>query len=141
MSDSQDFGDRDITRAAFDGPATSGITSSTGKPSLFEPRSATIVRFPGGSSGASAFRDQKSLMDAVYSAGSIPVSATDRATKRMAARLQVLGFFEINEVTGDGALRRLRPSEAILADEARPWRIAKPAFHAGIEDDAATLHA
>ncbi|MCC5979687.1 MAG: hypothetical protein JJU21_16630 [Salinarimonas sp.] len=108
---------------------------------MFEPRSAMIVRFPGNRGGASAFRDQKSLMDAVYGAGSIPVSAEDRATKRMAARLQVLGFFEISEVTGDGALRRLRPSEAILAEDIRPWRIAKPAFHDAIEPDAAMLPA
>ncbi|KPQ11176.1 MAG: hypothetical protein HLUCCO17_07275 [Saliniramus fredricksonii] len=141
MSDSQDSGDRDNTRAPFEGPATSSIASSSGRPSLFTPRTATIVRFPGGRGSASPFRDQKSLMDAVYSAGSIPVSATDRATKRMAARLQVLGFFEINEVTGDGALRRLRPSEAILAEDLRPWRIAKPAFHDATGPDAATLPA
>ena len=50
-------------------------------------------------------------------------------------------FFEINEVTGDGALRRLRPSEAILAEDLRPWRIAKPAFHDATGPDAATLPA
>ena len=139
MNDSQDFGGRDDVRAAS--ADTAGISPTTGRPSLFAPRTATIVRFPGGRGGASAFRDQKSLMDAVYSAGSIPVSASDRATKRMAARLQVLGFFEISEVSGDGTLRALRPSETILAEDVRPWRIAKPAFHSCLEADAAMLPA
>lgn len=90
--------------------------------------SAAIVRFPGARRGACAFRDQKTLMDAVYSAGSIPVGAEDISTKRMAARLQVLGFFDVSEISGDGSLRRLRPSESMRADDARPWRIAKPDF-------------
>lgn len=92
--------------------------------------SANVVRFPGAQRGASAFRDQKSLMDAVYAAGSIPVSAQDVATKRMAARLQILGFFEVSEVGWDGSLRALRPSETMRAEETRPWRIAKPAYAA-----------
>ncbi len=90
--------------------------------------SAAIVRFPGARHGACAFRDQKSLMDAVYSAGSIPVGADDVSTKRMAARLQVLGFFDVSEISGDGSLRRLRPSESMRAEDSRPWRIAKPDF-------------
>ena len=87
--------------------------------------SATIVRFPGARRGASVVRDQRSLMDAVYNSGSIPVSADDVATKRLAARLQILGFFEVSEVQGDGSLRRLRPSETVRAEQLRPWRIAK----------------
>lgn len=67
-------------------------------------------------------------MDAVYTAGSIPIGAEDVATKRMAARLQILGFFDVSEVGGDGSLRALRPSETMRAEEARPWRIAKPAY-------------
>jgi hypothetical protein len=86
---------------------------------------ATVVRFPGARRGASAIRDQRTLMDAVYAAGSIPVDAADVATKRLAARLQILGFFEVSEVQSDGSLRRLRPSETMRADVAHPWRIAR----------------
>jgi hypothetical protein len=106
--------------------------------------SAAIVRFPGARRSTCDFRDQKSLMDAVYSAGSIPVGAEDLSTKRMAARLQVLGFFDVSEISGDGSLRRLRPSEAMRADDARPWRIAKPDFGIvtlpGAGDEAGSLN-
>jgi flagella basal body P-ring formation protein FlgA len=78
-------------------------------------------------------------MDAVYNAGSIPVSADDVATKRLAARLQILGFFEVSEVLGDGSLRRLRPSETVRAELLRPWRIAKSGAGA-LMDDFAPLH-
>lgn len=101
--------------------------------------SATIVRFPGARRGTSLVRDQRSLMDAVYNAGSIPVSADDVATKRLAARLQILGFFEVSEVQGDGSLRRLRPSETMRAEMLRPWRIAKTSF-AGDLDVSQRLH-
>ncbi len=87
--------------------------------------SANIVRFPGARRAATPFTDQKILMDAVYSAGSIPVSASDLTTKRLAARLQILGFFDISEVSGDGSLRRLRPSETMRAEASRPWRISR----------------
>lgn len=70
--------------------------------------------------------DQKSLMEAVYNAGSLPIPAADQDTKVLASRLQVFGFVVIDEVQSDGSARRLRPSEAILAHTARPWRISKP---------------
>jgi hypothetical protein len=71
-------------------------------------------------------RDQKNLMEAVYSAGSLPVLAEDRETKAMAARLQLFGFVVIEEIASDGSARRLRSSEAIDASLARPWRVSKP---------------
>jgi len=95
--------------------------------------SATVVRFPGARRGGSLVRDQRSLMDAVYNAGSIPVTADDVATKRLAARLQILGFFEVSEVQGDGSLRRLRPSETMRAEHLRPWRIAKSGALSGAD--------
>jgi hypothetical protein len=101
--------------------------------------SATVVRFPGARCGASLLRDQRSLMDAVYNAGSIPVSADDIATKRLAARLQILGFFDVSEVQGDGSLRRLRPSETMRAEQTRPWRIARSGAIVGM-DCALPLH-
>src|SRR5919206_3047067 len=70
--------------------------------------------------------DQKRLMEAVYSAGSLPVVADDRDTKAMAARLQLFGFVVIDEIGADGTARRLRSSEATEASLARPWRVSKP---------------
>ncbi|MCB5174412.1 MULTISPECIES: hypothetical protein [Microvirga] len=64
-------------------------------------------------------------MDAVYTAGSLPIAADDRATKVMATRLTIFGFVVIDEVQADGTTRRLRPSEAIHASTERPWRISK----------------
>lgn len=87
---------------------------------------SNVIRFPGPKAQASPRRDQKSLMDAVYAAGSIPVAADDRATKTMATRLQVFGFVAIDEVQADGTARRLRPSEAVKGSAERPWRVSKP---------------
>lgn len=85
-----------------------------------------VVRFPGGRASASPQRDQKCFMDAVYTGGSLPVSADDRATKAMATRLQIFGFVTIEEVQPDGTTRRLRPSEAVEASPSRPWRVSRP---------------
>ncbi|HJE26002.1 MAG TPA: hypothetical protein K8W01_20330 [Methylorubrum populi] len=76
--------------------------------------------------------DQRSLMDAVYATGSIPVAAGDRETKLIASRLQVYGFLTIEELDEDGTLRRLRPSEAIRARSERPWRLSKASYGAGL---------
>jgi hypothetical protein len=73
-------------------------------------------------------RDQKHLMEAVYAAGSLPVVADDRATKAMAARLQLYGFVVIDEIQADGSARRLRSSQAVDASPARPWRVSKPSL-------------
>ena len=85
-----------------------------------------VIRFRGSRSSLSASRDQKSLMEAVYAAGSLPVAADDRATKDMATRLTIFGFVVIDEIASDGSLRRLRASEAMNASCTRPWRISKP---------------
>ncbi|MGO4707025.1 hypothetical protein AB4072_14750 [Microvirga sp. 2MCAF38] len=85
-----------------------------------------VVRFPGARSSASLGRDQKSLMDAIYMAGSLPIAAEDRATKVMATRLNISGFVMIDEVMADGTARRLRASEAINASTEHPWRVSKP---------------
>jgi hypothetical protein len=97
---------------------------------MSEPQaSATVVRFPGVRRGASPWRDQKALLDAVYTAGSLPIGAGDLSTKRMAARLQILGFLQVDEVAHDGGLRRLLPSETVRADGERPWRVSRPKNH------------
>ncbi len=76
--------------------------------------------------------DQRALMDAVYASGTLAVAAGDRETKLIAARLQVYGFLSIEELAGDGDLRRLRPSEAIRARVDRPWRLSKSAYGSGL---------
>jgi hypothetical protein len=103
-----------------------------------ESRSAqptNVIRFPGARSSANPRRDQKSLMDAVYAAGSLPISAGDRATKDMATRLHIFGFVVIDEVLSDGTARRLRPSEAFQASALHPWRISKPSSRYRVDDD------
>ena len=85
-----------------------------------------VIRFPGPRSEPSPRRDQKSLMDAVYTAGSLPIAAEDRDTKAMATRLTIFGFVVLEEVQADGTVRRLRPSEAIHASAERPWRVSRP---------------
>ena len=60
--------------------------------------------------------------------GSMVVAADDRATKSMAARLQVFGFLNIAEISMDGTARRLRPSEAADPSTVRPWRLSRPSF-------------
>ena len=75
--------------------------------------------------------EQRALMDAVYATGSLAVAAGDRETKLIAARLQVYGFFLIEEIGADGSIRRLRPSEAIRARVDCPWRLSKASYGAG----------
>lgn len=94
-----------------------------------------VIRFPGARSSANPRRDQKSLMDAVYAAGSLPISAGDRATKDMATRLNIFGFVVIDEVMSDGTARRLRPSEAFHASTLHPWRVSKPSSRYRVDDD------
>jgi hypothetical protein len=95
----------------------SGMPTATGNVVPFRRFKADGVR-----------RDQRALLDAVYAAGSLPIAASDRETKLIASRLQVFGFVAIDEVGGDGALRRLRASESMRAAGDRPWRVAKPSF-------------
>jgi hypothetical protein len=87
---------------------------------------ATVVAFRHARPQSYSRRHQKHLMEAVYSAGSLPVLADDRETKAMAARLQLFGFVVIEEVAADGTTRRLRSSEAIDVSAERPWRVSKP---------------
>ncbi|GGK48246.1 hypothetical protein [Salinarimonas ramus] len=68
---------------------------------------------------------QKRLMDAVFATRSLDVEAQDVATKRVAARLQILGFVAIEEVAEGGRTRRLRASEAIEAEPGLPWRLSR----------------
>jgi hypothetical protein len=99
--------------------------------------STNIVPFRSARRQTSTRRDQKGLMEAVYTAGSLPLQAGDRESKVMAARLQVFGFVVIDEIQSDGTLRRIRPSEAIEARTNRPWQVSKPSFsgfNVGIPD-------
>ena len=95
-----------------------------------ETAAANVVRFPGprATPAASSERAQKGLLDTVYTNGSLVIAADDRETKTMAARLQVFGFLNIAEVSMDGSVRRLRPSETMDISTARPWRLSRPSW-------------
>ncbi len=87
-----------------------------------------VVRFPGMRGAGAGERDQKSLLDTIYTNGAIVIAANDRETKAMAARLQVFGFLNIAEISMDGSARRLRPSETMEVSSARPWRLSRPSW-------------
>jgi hypothetical protein len=89
-----------------------------------------VVRFRTLRSPSFQAADQHRFLDAVYAAGSLPVAADDRSTKVIATRLTIFGFVMIDEVQRDGTVRRLRPSEAVGASVARPWRVSKPSHRA-----------
>ena len=91
---------------------------------------ANVIVFRGARRTATPQRDQKGLMEAVYTAGSLPIPADDRDTKTMASRLQIFGFVVIEQVEADGTLRRLRPSEAVETSAERPWRVSRPSIAA-----------
>jgi hypothetical protein len=71
-------------------------------------------------------RDPHAFLDAVCSAGSLPVAAGDLETKMTAARLSVFGFVRIEEIGPAGA-RPLAASEAVRVTAARPWRVSRSA--------------
>jgi hypothetical protein len=100
---------------------------------MIEPAS-NVVPFRGrGPTGPS--RHPKSILEAVYAAGSLTLRADDLALKTAAVMLQGLGFLLIDEVLADGTLRALRRGEARRALD-RPWRLSKPPFAgtAGLPD-------
>ncbi|MGA0596658.1 hypothetical protein [Enterovirga sp. CN4-39] len=90
--------------------------------------STNVVRFPGPRAARSENRDQKGLLDTVYTNGSFVIAAEDRETKMIASRLQIFGFLNIAEIRMDGSVRALRPSEAATTSLARPWRLSRPSF-------------
>ena len=90
--------------------------------------SENVIRFPGPRAARSGERDQKGLLDTVYTSGVLVVAADDRETKSLASRLQVFGFLNIAEINTDGSARRLRPSEVSRLSTARPWRLSRPSF-------------
>ncbi len=72
-------------------------------------------------------RPPKSILEAVYAAGSLTLRGDDFAAKTAAVMLQGLGFLVIDEVLADGCLRPLKRGEARRAMD-RPWRLSKPPF-------------
>jgi hypothetical protein len=90
------------------------------------PGEEKLIRFPGPRSRRVTRSDQRSLMEAVYGAGSLPIAADDWVAKAMATRLSIFGFVTLEEIQSDGTLRRLRPSEAVRALRACAWRVSKP---------------
>jgi hypothetical protein len=71
-------------------------------------------------------RHPKTLMEAVYSAGSLAIAAEETALKSAAAMLHALGFLEVEEILADGTARRL-PRGRTRGALDRPWRLSKPA--------------
>ena len=103
---------------------------------MFEPTS-NVVSFKS-RKAAVPQRPPKSLLEAVYSAGSLAVAPDDQATKMAAALLGALGFFVIEEVQPDGTARPIGRGEARFASPSHPWRLLKPAVGgtAGVPDAA-----
>ena len=92
---------------------------------MIEPASNVVPfrsRSPAGPS-----RHPKTILEAVYAAGSLTLRADDLAVKTAAVMLQGLGFLLIDEVLADGTLRPLKRGEARRAI-GRPWRLSKPPF-------------
>jgi hypothetical protein len=94
-----------------------------------EVQSAKVIPFPGRRAAAFAQSEPKDLLDTVYTAGAMPVTADDRATKAAVARLHLFGFFVVEEIGADGSSRVMLPSETARLELHRPWRISRR--HAG----------
>jgi hypothetical protein len=92
---------------------------------MIEPTSNVVAFRPRRAPGPS--RHPKSLMEAVYSAGSLTLPADDLALKTAALMLQALGFLVVEELLADGTPRRVGRGEARRAMD-RPWRLSKPGF-------------
>ena len=90
-----------------------------------ESRSAVVIPFPGRRTAAFAPSEPKDLLDTVYTAGSMPVTADDRSTKAAVARLHLFGFFVVEEIGVDGSARVMLPSETARLELSRPWRISR----------------
>jgi hypothetical protein len=69
----------------------------------------------------------KTILEGIYTAGSLALPADEVATKMAAVMLQALGFIVIDEILADGTPRRLEKGKARLAMD-RPWRLAKAGF-------------
>jgi hypothetical protein len=90
--------------------------------------SAAVIGFESHKARTAPRREPRSLMEAVYSAGSVVLRADDRSARMVAAILGRLGFFCVDEMRPDGAVRRLGPSEMRLNACAHPWRVSKADF-------------
>jgi len=69
----------------------------------------------------------KTILERIYTAGSLALPADDVATKMASLMLQALGFIVIDEILADGTPRRLERGRARAAMD-RPWRLAKAGF-------------
>ena len=69
----------------------------------------------------------KTILERIYTAGSLALPADDVATKLASLMLQALGFIVIDEILADGTPRRLERGQARAAMD-RPWRLAKAGF-------------
>lgn len=65
------------------------------------------------------------LLDAVCAAGSLEIAPRAFAARDAAAALHLMGFVRVEEIAGDGSLRRLRASETRGLTACRPWRVSR----------------
>ncbi len=100
---------------------------------MIEPASNVVAFRRRDTAGPS--RHPKSILEAVYTAGSLTLRGDDLATKTAAVMLHGFGFLIIDEVLADGSLRPLKRGEARRAMD-RPWRLSKPPYsgEAGVPD-------
>jgi hypothetical protein len=94
---------------------------------------AAVIGLESRRAKAAPRRNPATLMDAVYSAGSLLLRPDDRPAKAVAVMLSALGFFVIDEIAPDGTVTRLRPGGYKTASPANAWRVVKADLGAGAE--------
>lgn len=105
---------------------------------MYEPETKIVAFKP--RKPAAQQHHPKTLIERIYTAGSLPVRADDVATKTAAVMLQALGLLVIEEILADGTPRQLPRGQARQAMD-RPWRLLKPPFsgQAGVPDGAGSV--
>jgi hypothetical protein len=94
---------------------------------------AAVIGLESRRAKAAPRQNPATLMDAVFSAGSLLLRPDDRPAKAVAVMLSALGFFVIDEIGPDGAVTRLRPGGYKTASPANAWRVIKADLGAGAE--------
>jgi hypothetical protein len=86
---------------------------------------AAVIGFENRRAQKAPLREPKSLLERVYTEGSLLVRADDRSARTVAAMLGRLGFLILDEIGPEGDVRRLTPAETSLGSK-NPWRVSKP---------------
>ena len=108
--------------------AAGGRSAAAGTKGLPMPHAqqptGTVIGFDQGRARVAPRREPHSLMEAVFSEGSVLLRADDRPARIVAAMLGRLGFFIIEEIRPDGACR-LAAGALRLVSGVHPWRVSK----------------